>query len=42
MGIIDIKNMSYGYISKVNTIEDINLEIKEGKFICIIGENGSR
>ena len=41
MGIIDIKNLSFGYVSKQNILEKINLNIEEEKFTCIIGENGS-
>lgn len=41
MGIIDIKNLSFGYVNKINVLEDINLEIQEGRFTCVIGENGS-
>ena len=41
MGIIEIKDLSFGYVSKQNVIEKINLNIEEEKFTCIIGQNGS-
>ena len=41
MAIIDIKNLSFGYVSKQNVLDEINLSIEEEKFTCIIGENGS-
>ena len=38
---ITIKNLSYKYKTSNFGLEDINLEIKDGEFICIIGKNGS-
>ncbi|MFV0561860.1 metal ABC transporter ATP-binding protein [Malaciobacter mytili] len=39
MNIVEIKNLSYKY-DKVNVLEDINLQIKKGDFLAIIGPNG--
>ncbi len=39
MTILSIKNLSYSY-SKENVLEDINLEVKKGDFLSIIGPNG--
>lgn len=41
MDLIEIKNVSYSYPSKKNSIKNITLKIEEGKFTCIVGENGS-
>ena len=41
MSIIKIKDVSFGYITKHDTLKNINIEIEKGKFTCIIGENGS-
>ncbi len=41
MSIIKVKDMSFGYITKHDTLKNINLEIEESKFTCIMGENGS-
>lgn len=38
---ITIKNLNYKYKTSDFGLEDINLEIKDGEFICIIGKNGS-
>lgn len=42
MNVIKIKNLSFGYIGKIDILNDINLEIEKEKFICIVGANGSR
>ncbi|AXX86433.1 metal ABC transporter ATP-binding protein [Malaciobacter marinus] len=39
MNIIKIKDLSFSY-DKVNVLENINLEIKKGDFLAIIGPNG--
>ncbi len=39
MNIVEIKELSYKY-DKVNVLEDINLQIKSGDFLAIIGPNG--
>ena len=38
---ISIKNLNYKFKNGNFELSDINLEIKEGEFVCIIGENGS-
>lgn len=39
---IELKNVSYGYEKKKTIIKDVTCIIEEGKFICVIGKNGSR
>lgn len=39
---IDIKNVTYRYKSGKNALKDINLSIKDGEFVSIVGKNGSR
>lgn len=41
MSIIKIKDLSFGYFSTNDAIKNINLEVNEGDFLCIVGENGS-
>ena len=41
MSIIKIENMSFGYTNSSETLTNINMEISEGEFVAIIGENGS-
>ena len=41
MSIIKIENMSFSYTNTSKTLKDINMEIKDGEFIAIVGENGS-
>ena len=38
---IQIKNLSFAYSSLESVLEDINLEIKEGEVLSIIGKNGA-
>lgn len=38
--IMRIKNLSLGYSGR-KIVEDINFTIKEGDYVCIVGENGS-
>lgn len=38
---INIKNLNYKYKNGQEALTDINLKIKEGECICIIGQNGS-
>ena len=40
MAQLTCKNLSIGYDSKV-ILNNINFEVKEGDYVCIIGENGS-
>jgi cobalt/nickel transport system ATP-binding protein len=42
--IIEVNNVSFEYITDENTlkaIDNLNLEVKEGEFVAIIGHNGS-
>ena len=39
---IKLQNVSFKYKNGKDVLNDINLEINEGEFICIIGKNGSR
>ena len=41
MSIIKIENMSFSYTNSSETLTNINMEINEGEFVAIIGENGS-
>lgn len=38
---IEIKNLSYKYKNGNIVLNNINLHIKKGEFVCIIGKNGS-
>ena len=38
---LSVKEVNYHYPEKLRTIENINLSIKRGEIICIIGYNGS-
>jgi len=39
--VISVKNISKTYDSKVNAVQDISFEIKEGEVVSILGESGS-
>ena len=39
---IKLENVNFKYKNGKDILKDINLEIKEGEFISIIGKNGSR
>lgn len=41
MNLIQIKNLSFSYPTKKDTLKNINIDIKEGTFNAIVGENGS-
>lgn len=41
MDLIQVKDLSFSYISKIEILKHINLIIKKGSFTCILGENGS-
>lgn len=41
MNLIHIKELSYSYPTKKNTLKNININVPEGSFTCIVGENGS-
>ena len=38
---ITVKKLNYKYKTSEFSLKDINLEIKDGEFISIIGKNGS-
>lgn len=42
MSLIKMKHLYFNYPTKKEALKNINLEIKEGTFNCIVGENGSR
>ena len=41
MKLIEIKKLFFSYPAKKNALKNINLEINDGEFVCILGENGS-
>lgn len=41
MDVIDIKNLTFGYSGGCDILKDINMKVREGDFLCIVGENGS-
>jgi len=41
MGLIEVSNLFFSYPTKKNVLNGISLNIEEGKFTCIVGENGS-
>ena len=41
MSLIKVKKMSFGYLKSIEVLKNINLNIKEREFVCIVGENGS-
>lgn len=41
MNLIETKNLSFSYRGKLDALKNINIQIKQGTFTCIIGENGS-
>lgn len=41
MKLIEVKNLKFSYDNKVNVINDISFDIESGKYISIIGHNGS-
>ena len=40
MNILEIKNLSASYEGH-EAIKDINIDVKKGDYICLVGENGS-
>ena len=40
MNILEIKNLSASYDGH-QAIKDINLKVKKGEYVCLVGENGS-
>lgn len=41
MDLIKIKDLCFSYPTRKNTLKNINIQVKEGSFTCIVGENGS-
>lgn len=41
MSLLKVSNLNFSYPSKKNVLKNINFEIKEKSFTCILGENGS-
>ncbi len=39
---IKLENVSFKYKNEKEILKNINLKIKEGEFISVIGKNGSR
>ncbi|QFJ56052.1 ABC transporter ATP-binding protein [Pseudobutyrivibrio xylanivorans] len=37
---VHVDNLTFGYDSKENVLEDVSLDIKPGEFVAIIGESG--
>lgn len=40
MNAVEIKKLSFGYNGK-EVLKNINIQIKMGEFVCVVGENGS-
>ena len=38
---IEVEDLSYKYKNEVEVLKNINLKIKEGELVSIIGKNGS-
>ena len=43
MNAVEFKNVSFSYDEEtgVEVIKDVSLEIKQGEFVCVLGQNGS-
>ena len=41
MKLIEVKNLTFAYDKNVDVIDDVSFDIEEGKYISIIGHNGS-
>lgn len=41
MNILEIKDLSASYDGKHDAIKDVNINVKKGEYICLVGENGS-
>lgn len=42
LSMIKLESVNFGYKNNKDILQNINLEIKDGEFISIIGKNGSR
>jgi ABC-type Mn2+/Zn2+ transport system ATPase subunit len=40
-GILSLRDISYGYVSHKSVIENVNLQIPEGRFLGLLGPSGS-
>jgi len=40
-GIFDLRNVSYSYLGKIDALREVDLEIRQGEQITIMGANGS-
>lgn len=38
---ISVRNLTFGYSKEVTVLRDINLEIRQGEFVLVIGQNGA-
>lgn len=41
MDLIQIKDVSFNYLTKKDTLNHVSFDVKKGTFTCIVGENGS-
>ena len=41
MNLIQIKDLSFDYPTKKETLKHVNIDVTQGSFTCIVGENGS-
>ena len=41
MNLIEVKNLTYSYDGKTNVLDDVSFVVEAGKYISIIGHNGS-
>ena len=39
--LVEVKDVSYEYKNGTKAIDNVNLKIESGKFVTIIGKNGS-
>ena len=41
INVIEVQNLSYSYSNKKTALSNVNLDIKKGEFVAILGHNGS-
>lgn len=39
--VVEVKKLNFGYEKRVSTLKDINLTIRKGEILCVMGENGA-